>query len=163
MTFLGADFIDDMQLQCKIQKSNDLVILINLETLNFIENPDIALIPQTSADHICKSEHITPSQLEQILHRKALSPLQEEMMSHHTQLHYLPFQKLIALAEAGEIPRCLASLKGCCSICVAYLFGTAHKHPWHSKSKESHPIQQKSDNYPGAKASRIISFWHNQD
>ncbi len=131
MTFLGADFIDDMQLQCKIQKSNDSVILINLETLNLIENPDIASIPQTLADYIRESEHITPLQLEHILHPKALSPLQEEMMSHHTRLHHLPFPKLIAMAEAEEIPRPLASLKRCCPICVACLFGTAHKqHPW---------------------------------
>jgi hypothetical protein len=65
-------------------KSNDLVILVNLETLNFIENPDIALILQTLADYIRKSKHIIPLQLEHILHPKAVSPLQEEMMSHHT-------------------------------------------------------------------------------
>jgi hypothetical protein len=102
VAFLGADFIDDMQLQCKIQKSDDLVILVNLETLNFIENPDIASIPQTLADYIHKSKYITPLQLEHILHPKALSPLQEEMMSRHTQLHHLPYQRLIAMAEAGE-------------------------------------------------------------
>ena len=61
-------------------------------------------------------------------------------MSHHTRLHHLPWPKLITMAEAGEIPRRLASLKGHCPICVACLFGTAHKHPWHSKLKESHPI-----------------------
>jgi hypothetical protein len=31
--------------------------------------------------------------------------------------------------------------------------GCAHKHPWHSKSKESHPICKESDNHPGARAS----------
>ncbi len=36
---------------------------------------------------------------------------------------------------------------------MACLFGTAHKCPWHSKSKESHPIQKKSNNYPDAKVS----------
>ncbi len=81
-----------------------------METLNFIENPDIASIQQTSADYVCKSELITPSQLEHIMHPKALSPLQEEMMSHHTRLHHLPFPKQISMAEAGEIPRRLALL-----------------------------------------------------
>ncbi len=38
-------------------------------------------------------------------------------------------------------------------ICVVCFFGTAHKRPWRSKSKEIHPIRNKSDNYPGAKAS----------
>ncbi len=84
VTFLGADFIDGMQLKCKIQKSDESEILVDLETLNFIENPDIASIPQTLADYIRKSKLITPSQLEHIMHPKALSPLQEEMMSHHT-------------------------------------------------------------------------------
>jgi hypothetical protein len=138
-----------MQLKCKIQKSDDSVILVNLETLN-IDNLDIASIPQTSADYVCKSENIEPLQMEHIIHPKTLSPLQKEMMSYHTQLYHLPFPKLIAMANAGEIPRCLASLKGRCPICVACLFGSAHKRPWHSKSKESHPIQKKSDNCPGA-------------
>jgi hypothetical protein len=132
LTFLGADFLDDMQLQCKIHKFNDLVILINLGTLNFIENPDIASIPQSLEDNIREIKHITPLQLEHILHPKALSPLQEKIMSHHTRLHHLPFPKLITMAEVGKIPHCLVSLKGCCPICVACLFGTAHKHPWRS-------------------------------
>jgi hypothetical protein len=102
------------------------------------------------ADYIHESELITPSQLEHIMHPKAPSPLQEEMMSHHTRLHHLSFLKLIVMAEAGEIPRSLALLKGRCLICVACLVDTTHKHPWLSKSKERHPIRKKSDNYPGA-------------
>ncbi len=153
VTFLGADFIDDMQLKCKIQRSDDSEILVNLEALNFIENPDIELISQTYADYIQESENITTLQMEHILHPKALSPLQEEMMSHHTRSHHLPFPKLLAVAKAGEISRHLASLKGCYPICVACFFGTTHKCPWHSKLKQSHPIQKKSDNYPSAKAS----------
>ncbi len=70
VTFLGADFLDDMQLQCKTQKSNDPVILVNLETLNFIENPDIPSIPQTLADYIHKRKYITPAQLEHIFASK---------------------------------------------------------------------------------------------
>jgi hypothetical protein len=85
VTFLGADFIEDMQLKCKIQKSDDSVILVDLETLNFIDNPDIALIPQTLADYVCKSENIEPLQMEHIMHPKTFLPLQEKMMSYHTR------------------------------------------------------------------------------
>jgi hypothetical protein len=73
VTFLGTNFVEDMRLKCKIRL-----------TLNFIENPDIASIPETSEDYFQESTVITPSQLEHILHPKALSLLQEEMMSHHT-------------------------------------------------------------------------------
>ncbi len=48
VTFLGADFVEDLQLKCKIRKSDESETLVDLETLNFIENPDIASIPQTS-------------------------------------------------------------------------------------------------------------------
>jgi hypothetical protein len=63
------------------------------------------------------------------------------------------------MAEWGEIPRCLASLKECCPICVPCLFIQAHKCPWGSKSKDIHPIWKKSDDHPGARASmdHIIS------
>ncbi len=153
VTFLSSDFVKDMRLKCKIKLSNDSVILVDPETLNFIENPDIALMPQTSSDYVWDSANITSSHMEHIMYSKALSPLQEEIMSHHTWLHHLPWPKLITMAKAGEIPRCLASLKGRCPICVACLFGTAHKHPWHSKLNKSHPIWKKSDNRPGPKAS----------
>ncbi len=121
--------------------------------MNFIENPDIVLIPQTSADYVQDRANITPLQMEHIMHPKALSPLQEEVISHHTQLHHLPWPKFITMAAAEEILHCLASLKGRCPICVAFLFGTVHKRPWHSKSKESHPICKESDDHPCAKAS----------
>ncbi len=121
-TFLGTNFVKDMKLKCKIRLSNNVVILVDIETLNFIENPDIASIPETSKDYFQESTVITPSQLEHILHPKA-SLLQEEMMSHHTRLHHVPFPPLIVMAELVEIPRCLASLKGCCPICIPCLFG----------------------------------------
>ena len=63
MTFLGTDFVEDMRLKCKIRLSNDLVILDDIETLNFIENPDIASIPETSEDYFQESIVIAPSQL----------------------------------------------------------------------------------------------------
>ncbi len=52
VTFFGSDFVKDMRLKCKIKLSNDSVILVDPETLNFIENLDIALIPQTSSDYV---------------------------------------------------------------------------------------------------------------
>jgi hypothetical protein len=42
VTFAGADFVDDMQIKCKIKLSDDRTILVDPEMLNFIENPDIA-------------------------------------------------------------------------------------------------------------------------
>ena len=48
VTFRGADFDEAMQIKCQIKLSNDLVILVDPESLNFIENSDIASIPQTS-------------------------------------------------------------------------------------------------------------------
>ncbi len=122
VTFLGSDFVKDMTLKCKIKLSNDSVILVDPETLSFIENPDMALIQQTSAVYIQDSANITPSQMEHIVYPKALS----QIMSHHTPLHHLPWPKLITMAEAGDIPHRLASLKGRCPICIACLFGTAH-------------------------------------
>jgi hypothetical protein len=84
VTFLSSHFVKDMRLKCKIKLSNDSVILVDPETLNVIENPDIASIPQTSSDYVQDSTNITPSQMEHIMYPKALLSLQEEIMSHHT-------------------------------------------------------------------------------
>jgi hypothetical protein len=129
VTFLGADFGEAMQIKCQIKLSNDLVIFVDPESLNFIENPDIASIPQTSQEYCRECKNIEPSHLEHILSPQSLSPLQEEMMSHHCRLHHTPFPKIITMAENGEIPKRLAALKGRCPICVACLFGQAHKRP----------------------------------
>ncbi len=46
-TFIGADFVDNMQIKCKVKFSDNTVALVAPETLNFIENPDVAEVPQT--------------------------------------------------------------------------------------------------------------------
>ncbi len=52
VTFIGADFVDGMQIKCNIKLSNDSsTILVDPETLNFLENQNIASIPQTSEDY----------------------------------------------------------------------------------------------------------------
>jgi hypothetical protein len=97
---------------------------------------------------------VDPSDVEHLLKPQSISPLQEEMMSYHYRLHHMQFPQLIVLADKGVIPKRLASLKGRCPICVAFLFGQAHKRPWRSKSKQKHPIIRKpSDNVPGKQAS----------
>jgi hypothetical protein len=153
VTFLGADFVEDMQIKYQINLSNGSVILVDPEILNLITNPNIASIPQTSEDYCLDCKNIEPSQLEHILSPQSLSPLQEEMMSHHCCLHHTLFPKLITMEEKGEIPKCLAALKDRCPICVACLFGQAHKRPWLSKSKQKHPICKPTEDAPGKKAS----------
>ncbi len=103
--FLGADFVDDMQIKCSIQLSDDMVLLVYPETLNFIENPDVASIPQTPDDYLCASVELSESKLHALISPKSLSPLQEEMLSHHYRLHHTPFPKLIVMAGRGEIPK----------------------------------------------------------
>jgi hypothetical protein len=83
LTFLGAHFGKDMQIKWQIKLSNDSVILVDPETLNFIENPGIASIPQTSEDYCQECKNIKPSQLDHFLSPQSLSPLQEEMISLH--------------------------------------------------------------------------------
>jgi hypothetical protein len=153
ITFIGVDFIDDMQLKCQIRLSDKSILLVDPETLNFIKNLDIASIPQTSEEYCRDCTNIKPSNLQHILNPKMLSLLQEEMMSHNYCLHHLHFPKLIVMAKNGEIPCRLATLKGRCPICLPCLFGMAHKRPWRSKSKQTHSIQKKSDNHPGARVS----------
>jgi hypothetical protein len=67
--FLGADFADDMQIKCSIQLLNDTVLLVDPETLNFIENPDVASIPQTSDDYFCEIQHILTLQMQNLFLR----------------------------------------------------------------------------------------------
>ena len=159
VTFDGIDFVDDMQLKCKVKKKDGSIMTVDPESLNFIENPDVASIPQISAAYCRDCENISAEELEQVLNPTSLSPLQEEMMSHHNRLHHLPFPKLILLAEKNEIPKRLAELKGQEPICVACIFGKAHKQPWRSKSKDKKHIRNMTDDEPGKRVSldQIVS------
>jgi hypothetical protein len=105
VTFLDIDYVDDMQMVCLIQQSDDTELLVVLEMLNFIENPDIASILQTNKEFHEECHYLDPSDLEKIVHPQVLSPLQEEMMSHHCHLHHTSFPKLIVMAEQGKIPK----------------------------------------------------------
>ncbi len=125
-------------------------MMVASELLNFIENHDIASVPQTILDYNEEYQYLEPSDLEKIVQPQALSPLQEEMISYHCRLHHTPFPKLIIMAEQGEIPRRLAQLRDRCPICTSCLFGTAHKRPWRTKSKISHPIRKELDMSPRA-------------
>jgi hypothetical protein len=49
--FVIADIVEDMQIKCKIKLSDNRTNLVDPEMFNFIENPDIASIPQTSEDY----------------------------------------------------------------------------------------------------------------
>ena len=70
-------------------------------------------------------------------------------MSYHIKLHHLPFLKLIELTERGEIPKKLATLNVRTPVCVACIFGTAHRKPRRTKFKKYSPIQRSGDNEPG--------------
>jgi hypothetical protein len=122
-----------MQIKCQIKLSNDSVILVDPESLNFIENPDITSIPQISQDYCRECENIEHSQLEHILSPQSLSPLQEEMMSQHCRLHHMPFPKLITMAENGEIPKRLAVVQSVWRACLVKLT-SAHGDPDQNRS-----------------------------
>ncbi len=94
-----------MQIKCEIKLSNDTVILVDPETLNFIENPDVASIPQTIDDYLRESSNISESELQTFMSPTSIFPLQEEMLSHHNRLHHTPFPKLIVMAEKGQLPK----------------------------------------------------------
>ncbi len=111
-----------MQMVCLIRRSDNTELLVVLEILNFIENPDIASIPHTNEEYYEECHYLDPSDLEQIVHPQALSPLQEEMISHHCRLYHTPFPKLIIMAEQGKIPKRLAQLRDHCPICVLCFF-----------------------------------------
>ena len=116
--------------QCKVATKDGKELTVPSDYLHYVENPDIASIPQVSEDYCRECNNITKQDLAHILQPKSLSPLQEEIMSYHIKMHHIPFNQLIVLAEKGKIPRRLATLKGRTPICVACIFGTAHKRPW---------------------------------
>ena len=151
--FIGVEFPGGTRQKCRVLNSDGTTDLVDPEMLHFLENPDIASIPQTSNDYCKECEVVSKEDLKGILEPQSLSPLQEEMMSYHLKLHHLPFPKLIELAEREKIPKRLATLKGRTPVCVACIFGTAHKKPWRTKSKKYNPIRRPEDNAPGKRIS----------
>jgi hypothetical protein len=70
-----------------------------------------------------KCHYLDPSDLEHIMHPQALSPLQEEMMSHHCHLHHTPFPQMIVMAELGEIPKSTSTVTRLLpSLCLVFVW-----------------------------------------
>ncbi len=63
ITFFDIDYVDDMQIVCFIRWSDDTEFLVVPEMLNFIENPDIASIPQTNEEYYKECHYLDPSDL----------------------------------------------------------------------------------------------------
>jgi hypothetical protein len=72
---IDIDYVDDMHMVCLIQRLDDTELLVVPEMINFIENPDIASIPQTNEEYYKKSHYLDPSDLKQTVHPQAMSPL----------------------------------------------------------------------------------------
>ena len=159
VTFTGLDYVDGMQQTCNITRADGTESIVYPEMLHFIENPDIVSISKTLEEYCRDISKITPADIKHLLNPQPLSPLQAEMMSYHNKLHHLPFPELIILVGKGQIPKRLTTLKGHTPICVACIFGSAHKQSWRTKSKTKHPIRKESDNEPGARISmdQIVS------
>ena len=47
VTFMGTNSVNNMQIKCKVKLSDGKFIVVDPETLNFIENPDVASILKT--------------------------------------------------------------------------------------------------------------------
>jgi hypothetical protein len=92
--FLGADFVDDMQIKCLIQLSNDTILLVDPETLNFIENPDVASIPQMTDDYIHEIQHISTLQMQNLVSPISISPLQEERVESQQSITSYSFSEV---------------------------------------------------------------------
>ena len=74
--FVGVDSGDGTQRKCKILKDDGTITLVTQECLHFLENPDIAYIPQTSEDYCRDCETVSKEDLKNILKPQHLSPLQ---------------------------------------------------------------------------------------
>ena len=61
VTFKGVEFVNGTQQHCKVQQQDGSIALVCPELLHFIENPDIASIPQTSEDYCRECLSVDPT------------------------------------------------------------------------------------------------------
>jgi hypothetical protein len=61
VTFLGVNYIDDMQMVCLIQWLDDTKLFVVPQMLNSIENLDITSIPQTNNKYYEECHYLDPS------------------------------------------------------------------------------------------------------
>jgi hypothetical protein len=101
VNFIGVELSGGTRQKFKVFNNDSTTNLVDPQMLHFLENPDIASVPQASDDYCRECEAVSKEDLKHVLNPQSLSPFQEEMMSYHIKLHHLPFPKLIELAEKG--------------------------------------------------------------
>ena len=72
-------------------------------------------------------------------------------MKYNYNLKHLPNSHMRKLAEAGIIPRKLATITP--PIHVACLKGKQHRGPWSGRGKQTRSIRRPQDNFPGVRTS----------
>jgi hypothetical protein len=92
---------------------------------------------------------LTWKEAQDLAYPRVLSPSQQELLSWHHRLYHLPFKHLFQLAQYKLLPKLILTCEAKPSLCVACQFGTAHQHPWHSKTKASGSICHPNKIPPG--------------
>ena len=102
LQFIGVQFSGGTHHKCRIQNIHGTTYFVGPETLHFLENLDIASVPQTLDDYCRECESVLKNGLNHILKPQSRSPLQEETTSYRIKLYPLSFLKLTEQAERGE-------------------------------------------------------------
>ena len=112
--------------------------------------PSFDNIPQTPLDY--KNEvgvGISQEEAQRLARPKALSPVQQELLSWHHRLYHLKFKRIFTLARLGILPKTLLECENTAPLCLECQFGQAKRRAWRFKGKKSGSIQKKSETKPG--------------
>ena len=147
VVYKGSSADGIMHTICLADGSN---ISVHDNNLQLLEHHDIFNIPKTPLDY--RNEVGTGSTLEEaqnLARPRPISPLQQELMSWHHRLYYIPFHNICMLASNGSLKNRLLECRNNLPLCVACQSVQAHHRPWSTKVKKSGSIRRKEHNKPG--------------
>ena len=116
-----------------VMNSNGDDIITTKEHLHSLSNPDVRWITSSVPKYKQSFKTLSEEDIEKITSPKKLSPLQQEFLSVHYKINYLPFTIMSRLSNMSILPRQFLKIRNDLPPCVSYLFGQAHRRPWQHK------------------------------
>ena len=160
---LGQDvlFTDGKGSQARVVYDDGSRIVTSASHVSFLDQPDFSNLPSTPLNYRNEVGTGISKEATQELapYCCVLTPSQQELLSWHSRLYHSPFTRLFQLARWRVLPHSTLGCEDKPPLCIACQFGQAHRHPWHTKVKDSGSICRPTETEPddGTSVDQIVS------
>ena len=110
---------------------------------------DAFAIPTSVDEYHAQAEKLDTEAIQQLMHPRTLTPLEQEFMDSHHSLQHAPYTEMFRLAEFGHLPKRFLRLKKKPPMCASCIFSSMKRKAWKRGHERSTTVRKLEHNRPG--------------